>query len=149
MKRSFLIFILLLTACRNRVVAPDRSDTEAIQVAFFAEIIEAQPSNAAAAYCISTGPWASRQDPHDNVLNDLRRLFGKVQPASQCDSNNIMYNGQPARAYHISEIMISGRGASATGSYRETATTGATYEATLEKQTDLWVISSFRRTGGL
>jgi hypothetical protein len=148
MKKLLLLLLLSAVACSDRAVGPERTDTDAIQVAYLAELIEAEPFAAAAAYCISTGPWASRVDPSDDVLNDLRRLFGKTQPGSKCvsDITSTTYNGEPARTYHVESITRSENVATAVGFYRQNALEGAYYEARLEKQGSFWVVTGFEMT---
>ncbi|HEY0674431.1 MAG TPA: hypothetical protein VGD27_19300 [Longimicrobiales bacterium] len=146
MKKLWLVMILILSACSERV-GPERSDDDAIQIAFFAELIDRHPSSSAAAYCISTGAWENRLDPGSDVLTDLRSLFGKVQLASACvvTETAITFEGNPARAYHIDSVVRTDNTATVTGFYRQGATIGATYQAGLEKQGSLWVVASMAR----
>lgn len=148
MKKLACFLLVFAAACSDDPVAPDLTDTEAIQIAYFAELIEAEPWSAAAAYCVSTGTWENRQDPTDAVLSDLRRLFGKIQPASLCVSNTqgTTYNGELARSYHIESIAISGNTATVAGFYRQHALDGAGYEAQVQKQSRLWVVVAFQMT---
>ncbi|HET9439098.1 MAG TPA: hypothetical protein VFO52_02960 [Longimicrobiales bacterium] len=143
MKKLWLVVILILSACSERV-GPERSDDDAIQIAFFAELIDRHPSESASAYCVSHGAWENRQDPASDVLTDLRSLFGKVQPGSACvvTETDITFEGNPARAYHIDSVVRTGNTATVTGFYRQGATIGATYQAELEQQGSFWVVAS-------
>ena len=151
MRTLFIAFLAIsAAACEDRVVGPERSDSDAIQVAYFAQLMAEEPFPAGVAYCVSVGPtWAERQDPSDDVVNDLRRLFGKVQPGSACvsDVSGSTYNGDPARSYHIESVLPEGNVASAVGFYRQNGLEGAYYAAQLEKQGSLWVITDFDLTG--
>lgn len=150
MRKQFVFLLALAAAgCEDRVIGPERSDADAIQVAYFAELMAEEPFPAGTAYCVSTGTWAERQDPSQDVLSDLRRVFGKVQPASACVSDNSgsTYNAEPARSYHIDSVAQQGIVATVVGFYRQNALEGAYYTAHLEKQETFWVITDFEMTG--
>jgi hypothetical protein len=131
------------------VVGPERSDQDAIQVAYFAQLMAEAPFPAGDAYCVSIGTWDARQNPSDDVVNDLQRLFGKVRPGSECvsDAASTTYNGNPARSYHIESFVPEQHVATVTGFYRQNAAQGAYYSAHLEKQGSLWVVTDFDQTG--
>ena len=108
---------LLASACSDDATAPATNDTDAIHVAYFAELIQTEPGNGAAPFCISTGTWANRVDPAEDVLAKLRLLFGKVQPASACQSDlqGTTYDGALARSYHVDSITQSDSSATVEG----------------------------------
>jgi hypothetical protein len=147
-KLSILLIAVAAAACEDRVVGPERSDLDAIQTAFFAQLMAEEPFPAGAAYCVSVGTWAERQNPSDDVVNDLQSLFGKVRRASECVSEpaSTTYNGDPARSYHVESVLQEGIVATASGLYRQSDAVGAYYTAHLEKQGSLWVIDDFIQT---
>jgi hypothetical protein len=151
MKKTLLLLFAFLTiaGCEDRVIGPERTDQDAILVAYFAQLMAEEPFPAGVAYCVSTGTWANRQDPTEEVIADLRRLYGKVQPGSGCLSTQTAttYNGEPARSYHVESAVVQGNVATAVGFYRQNASDGAYYTGHLEKQGALWVVTSFEQTG--
>jgi hypothetical protein len=145
-KLLFLTLLLLGTGCNDRVVAPDvTTDEEAIHIAFFAELISEAPSTQAEAYCLSLGDWPNRQDPTDDVIADLRNLFGNVEPASTCvyAAAAITFDGDPARAYHLDPFTVVGQTADVTGFWADSDTERDSYMAHIEKQGDFWVVTQF------
>jgi hypothetical protein len=148
MRYTIFLAALLAVACSEDTSGPEANATDAIHVAYFAELIETEPWNGAAAYCISTGTWASRIDPTEDVLAELRLLFGKVQPASACQSDlqGTTYNGELARSYHIDSVVQSGSSATVEGFYRQHALDAGGYRAQLQQQGDRWVVLSFQAT---
>ena len=148
-KLCIVLIALAAAACEDRAIGPERSDQDAIQVAYFAQLMAEAPFPAGEAYCVSIGQWESRQNPSDDVVNDLQRLFGKVRRASECVSTetSTTFNGNPARSYHIQTVLPEGNVATATGFYRQNAAQGAYYTAHLEKQGSLWVVMDFDQTG--
>lgn len=142
------LILLLLAACSD-TAGPELADDDAIHVAFFAELITTAPSSSVAAYCISHGDWAQRQDPSEDVLDNLRDLFGKVQPGSACEysAEATTYDGEPARAYHINSVDRTGRVADVTGFYRDNDANMTGYQGHLEKQGSNWVVVDFNPIG--
>jgi hypothetical protein len=150
--RSVIVGLAALIAVGCGEDPADVSDNEQdeIQVAYFAELIEAEPWTQAAAYCISTGTWANRVDPSADVLAELRLLFGssRVQPASACQSDlqGTTYNGELGRSYHIDSVTQAGESATVEGFYRQHALDAGGYRAQLQKQGTRWVVISFEMT---
>jgi hypothetical protein len=143
MKKVLALLALLAAGCADRILGPERSDPDAIQIAFFAEIIAEQPSEAASAYCLSTGDWQNPTDPSEDVMADMRSLYGKAQPASACviTVDNITFNGLAARAFHIVSAVQVDNTATVTGFAREGAVDRARYQARVDKQGRLWVVT--------
>jgi hypothetical protein len=137
------IIILSAAACRDLVTFPDRSDQDAIQIAFFSELMEVEPADNAEAYCVSVGPWTNRQDPSDDVIGDLREVFGIVEPASACvvTDQGTTFEGDPAGSYHIESITQTGVTATVVGYLRISSMASVAYEARIEKQGALWVVT--------
>ena len=137
------IIILSAAACRDFVTFPDRSDQDAIQIAFFSELIETEPAEDAEAYCVSVGPWTNRQDPSEDVIGDLRRVFGIVEPASDCvvTDQGTTFEGNRAGSYHIDSITQTGITATVVGYLRISAMASVAYHARVEKQGSLWVVT--------
>jgi hypothetical protein len=144
MKKSIWTLIILAAGCRDRVTFPDRSDADAIQVAFFAELIEAEPAENASAYCVSVGSsWENRTDPSNNVVGDLRAIFGIVERASTCVTTDqgTTFEGDPAGSYHLDNIIQTANTATATGYLRINATASVVYQARLARQGEQWVVT--------
>jgi hypothetical protein len=137
------IIILSAAACRDLVTFPDRSDQDAIQVAFFSELIEVEPATDAEAYCVSVGSWPNRQDPSEAVIGDLRRVFGIVEPDSDCvvTDQGTTFEGNLAGSYHIDSITETGNTATVVGFLRISSMASVAYQGRVEKQGNLWVIT--------
>lgn len=148
MRNILVALAVFALACNDDPIDPDIDDQDAIQIAYFAELIETEPWTSAAAYCISTGTWENKVDPSDEVLGELRLLFGKIQPASLCQSNlqGTTYNGELARSYHIDTITVTGQTATVDGYYRQHGLDAGGYRAQLQKQGNLWVVLTFEMT---
>jgi hypothetical protein len=147
LKHTLIGLAALALACQDPTDVLN-NDQDEIQVAYFAELIEAEPWTPAAAYCVSTGTWANRVDPSEDVLTELRLLFGKIQPASACQSDlqGTTYNGDLARSYHIDTITQTGESAIVEGFYRQHALDAGGYRAQLQKQGSQWVVITFEMT---
>jgi hypothetical protein len=144
MKKMLCAIILLsAAACRDFVTFPDRSDQDAIQVAFFSELMEVEPATDAEAYCVSVGNWPNRQDPSEDVIGDLRRVFGIVEPDSECvvTDQGTTFEGSLAGSYHIDSITETGNTATVVGYLRISSMASVAYQGRVEKQGSLWVVT--------
>ena len=142
MKYLIIALTIMLAACSESATGPDLPDIDAIQHAFFSEIIQAALPNEAAAFCLSTGPTTVRVDPSAEVVA-LVRALGNAVPASQCvfTATNVTFNGSSARSYHIDSITVDGGTATVLGHFTQDGVL-ARYRARVELQLGHWVITS-------
>ena len=143
--KKLLLAALLFAACSDRVVGPDVSDSDAIQIAFFAEMISEAPSQIAQAYCLSYGDWPARQDPSEDVLTEMQGLYGKSELASSCvyTDTGITFEGEPARAFYVNSFTVTGNVVDVSGGWFDDENNWATFAGRVERQGDLWVVTQF------
>ena len=143
--KKLLLATLLFAACSDRAVGPDVSDSDAIQIAFFAELMAEAPSQLANAYCLSYGDWPERQDLSDEAYGELRLLYGKAELASSCvyTETGVTFEGGPARGFFMNTFTVTGSSVDVVGGWFDTQNGMATYSARVQRQGTLWVVTQF------
>lgn len=143
--KKLLLATLLFAACSDRVVGPDVSDSDAIQIAFFAEMLAEAPSPIAQAYCLSYGDWPDREDPSEDVYDRLRLLFSKAELASTCTytDTGVTFEDEPARAFYMNTFTVTGNAVDVSGGWLDSPDTWATFAGRVERQGELWVVTQF------
>lgn len=143
--KKLLLAALLFAACSERAVGPDVSDSDAIQIAFFAEMMAEAPSQIAQAYCLSYGDWPEREDPSEEVFGEMRLLFGTAELASSCvyAETGVTFEGNPARAFFMNTFTVTGNAVDVSGGWLDDPGTSATFAGRVERQGELWVVTQF------
>lgn len=143
--RRLLTITLALTlgACSDDPSGPELPTDQAVQAAFFEALFELEGWSEGAAYCVSHGEWATRQDPDAAVLRSLQRtgrpeVLGNSKCVVNMQGTFRSDNGQQGQSFHIESIELEGNEATVNGFYRNHPLGAGGYECRIVRSGNRW-----------
>lgn len=132
-----------LAACGDDPSGPALTTEEAVQAAYFEALFELEGWSEGAAYCVSHGEWATRQDPGGAVLGRLQRagrpeVLGNSKCVVNMQGTFRADDGQQGQSFHIESIALEGSEATVTGFYRNHPLGAGGYECRIVRSGGRW-----------